>query len=151
MKNILQSDVLIKIKERIAKLAPDSQARWGKMNINGMLVHCTDQIRMTLGEIITKQRHNLLDRTLIKWLIMYVIPLPKGVAPTLPEMDQLKQGSKPEDFEKDRQTLLEYIQKFVDETDATLFSHGRLGPLNRKEWARLIYQHLNHHLEQFGV
>ncbi|WP_424351099.1 DUF1569 domain-containing protein [Lutimonas sp.] len=28
--------------------------------------------------------------------------------------------------------------------------HPFFGELNREEWARLVYKHLDHHLKQFG-
>jgi hypothetical protein len=35
--------------------------------------------------------------------------------------------------------------------DYTSQAHPMFGELNQKQWGKLIYIHLNHHLNQFGV
>ncbi|MGB8479100.1 MAG: DUF1569 domain-containing protein [Acidobacteriaceae bacterium] len=57
------------------------------------------------------------------------------------------------DFAIERQRLLESIDRFAGGGPAICTKHphfffGRLTPV---EWAALQYQHLDHHLRQFGV
>lgn len=151
MKNILQANTLAEIQTRLQALKPENKALWGKMTVHQMLAHCSDQFRMIFGEIQPKKAGSFFHRTALKWLVLYVIKAPKGKVQTLPELAPELGGSQPITFEQDRQTLLDYIQRFVDQEQATLFPHGAFGKLTRKEWARMIYSHLDHHFEQFGV
>ncbi len=137
---------------RINQLSPESKAVWGKMNVNQMICHCTDQLRGCLGELDGKtDESNFLSRSLVKWLVLYVIGIPKDV-PTSKRVDQMRDGTKPLDFETDRQTLLEFIEKTATKpVDFGWSPHFKFGVLNRTEWGILISKHLEHHLKQFGV
>ena len=137
--------------ERIGNLHPDRQADWGKMNCHQAICHLTDQLRGAMGELQWKDQKSLLKKTLVKVLAVYVISVPKNV-PTMPEVDQEKDGTKPTDFESDRVTLIAYIEKFAGTPDDFPWSpHAAFGTMNRNQWNRLTYKHLDHHLKQFGV
>ena len=137
---------------RIYQLTPEAQGLWGKMNANQMICHCTDGLRGCLGELDNKtDESNFLSRSLVKFLVLYVMPIPKNV-PTAKRVDQMQDGTKPTDFETDRKTLLEFIKKMTSKPDDFAWSpHFRFGALNRDEWGILCYKHLDHHLKQFGV
>lgn len=137
---------------RVNHLSPDAKAQWGRMSVNGMLCHCTDQLRVSLGDKGAPSREpNFLERTALKFLVLYVIPIPKNV-PTSPKVDQEIDGTKPTDFESDRKTLLEYIDRFTNApADLACTPHFKFGPMNKKEWAIMAAKHLDHHLKQFGV
>jgi hypothetical protein len=140
-----------KIVARINSLQPGSQAQWGKMNCNQAICHLTDQFRGMFGESEPTHLNSFMKKTVVKWLALYVISVPKNI-PTLPEFDQDKKGTQPTDFESDRATLLGYIDKFVSApADFKWSAHGAFGRLNRNEWNLLAYKHLDHHLRQFGV
>lgn len=138
---------------RINQLTPENQAAWGKMNVNQMLCHVTDQLRISLGEKETGQSQaNFISRTLLKFLVVRVISIPKNV-PTSPKVDQVDgDGTPPIDFQSDRKTLLEYIEKFCSTPDDFAWTpHFKFGKLTGQEWAILAHKHLDHHLKQFGV
>lgn len=84
---------------RLNRLTPESKAVWGKMTAGEMLCHCLDGSRMAVGEIAGTDRSNFFTRTIIKYLVVYAIPIPKG-APAPPEINPHKHGTKPQDFEK---------------------------------------------------
>ena len=137
---------------RINKLTPEAKGLWGKMNANQMICHCTDSLRGCLGELDNKtDESNFLSRTLIKFLVLYVMPIPKDV-PTSKRVDQMQDGTKPTDFESDHKTLLEFIEKMTSKPDDFKWSpHFKFGALSREQWGILSYKHINHHLKQFGV
>jgi hypothetical protein len=121
------------------------------MNCPQAVCHLTDQFRGMFGESEPTHLNSFMKKTVIKWLALYVIPVPKNI-PTLPEFDQEKKGTKPADFESDRRMLIGYIEKFVEApADFKWGAHGAFGKLNRNEWSILAYKHLDHHLKQFGV
>jgi hypothetical protein len=136
---------------RIERLLPESQAVWGKMNANQMMCHLTDQMRHAANERDNPASGNLFFRTLGKWLVLYVLPIPKNVK-TSPKADQMKEGTKPTDFESDRETLLAYVEKMSAlPDDFSWAAHFRFGAMNKKQWCVLTYKHADHHLRQFGV
>jgi hypothetical protein len=53
----------------------------------------------------------------------------------------------------ERQRLRESIDRFASGGSGicTKHPHFFFGPLTPVEWAVLMYQHLDHHLRQFGV
>ncbi len=152
MKNILNPEVTKEIYNRLEKISENSQRLWGKMTVNQMVCHLRDQIRLALGEINIPPQ-NVFLKPLIKYLILLGPPTPKGKVKTFPEIDQsLGNGSKPTNLENDINLLKEKIDEFIDKDESFGFSeHAAFGKLNKKQWGRLIYLHLDHHLKQFGV
>jgi len=150
--NLFEQNTKTEIIARINRLSPDAQAKWGKMNLNQMTCHVTDQFRAALGERTSAPIGGAFKQTVLKYLAIYLIPLPKNV-PTLPEIDQVAGGgTKPTDFESDRKILISYIEKFTSAPkDFAWNTHGAFGQLTGNQWAILAYKHLDHHLKQFGV
>jgi hypothetical protein len=149
--SLLETATRENIINRINQLTPENQAAWGKMNANQMLCHVTDQLRHSLNEKENPSASNLFFRTVGKWLVLYVLPIPRNVK-TSPKADQMQDGTPPTDFESDRKTLLQYIEKMVSQADDFAWaSHFRFGKFSKKEWCLFTFKHLDHHLKQFGV
>ncbi len=57
------------------------------------------------------------------------------------------------DFAVERQRLLDSIDRFSTGGPGTCTKHPHFffGPLTPAEWSSLMYQHLDHHLRQFGA
>jgi hypothetical protein len=136
---------------RINRLAPESSAAWGKMNVGEMLCHCADGIKMATGEREVADKSNFLFRTIVKSLVIYVLPMPKG-APTADEINPAKNGTQPTDFEADRRALLDAIENFCSQPeDFSWANHAAFGKLSRRQWGLIARKHIDHHLKQFGV
>jgi hypothetical protein len=64
----------------------------------------------------------------------------------------MRDETPPTDFETDRKTPLEFIEKFAAAPENFVWTpHFKFGALSRKQWGILCYKHLDHHLKQFGV
>jgi len=150
MGNILNIKDLEEIKERVADLKRDDLPLWGKMNVGEMLCHTADQVKMATGEIITKDKSTFNSRFFLKKLILLGVPAPKGKIETLPEINPQMLGSKPVNFESDRDYLLRKITEFISFEESKLCPHPTFGKLTKKQWGRFIYLHVDHHLSQFG-
>lgn len=138
--------------ERIGRIRPDSAAQWGKMSVHQMICHLTDAFKASLGEKPVTMNTGPLQRTVVKWIALYV-PLrwPKGV-PTMPEIRQGLGGTPPADFERDRKELIEIITRFAGSSGQVLsHPHPFFGQMCDREWFRWGYLHTDHHLRQFGV
>jgi hypothetical protein len=61
-------------------------------------------------------------------------------------------GTPPEEFERDRQRLVQLIEGFTKVGDpAALKPHPYFGQMSEAEWLRWGYLHADHHLRQFGL
>ncbi len=148
MKNILNEADDAEITYRIQNLSETNSRLWGNMDMQQMLLHCTTQLKLALGEISHKQQGPSLMRSKLgKWLLFSNIPWPKG-ATTPGEMNMETTTLSQTEIEIEKRELLIYLEKVKKQTH--LKAHPFFGELDRKEWARLIYKHLDHHLKQFG-
>jgi hypothetical protein len=151
MPNLLEPETLGRIRARILDLRPDSPREWGKMTVLQALAHMADQLRIPSGEISAKDVSNFVSRHIVKNLVLAGMPAPKGKVATVAELDQRTGGTPPTTFEADKTKLLVLIDWLVSlPADAKLPAHPFFGTMSKRQWARLAYTHLDHHLRQFG-
>jgi hypothetical protein len=150
MKNLFEAARVEEVNERMANLRPDSERLWGKMNPSQMLAHCTAGFEMAVGEICPPRIliGRLLGPLAKKSLIVNGKPMGRN-SPT----DKSVLVTDERDYVVERQRLRESIDRFVAGGPGicTKHPHFFFGPLTPVEWAALMYQHLDHHLRQFGV
>lgn len=133
---------------RAKKLTPDTKAGWGKFNASGMLAHLNDSYRMCLGELKVPSKNLPLRYPVIKQLVIYVLPFPKG-APTAPEL-LLRCGSASLADEQKAMSLMFDKLGAVKHGDP-LQEHPAFGVLSHRAYGVLMANHTDHHLRQFGV
>ena len=146
----------LQILDRLGKIQPSSQRRWGRMTAHQAIVHLADSFRVTIGEKPASQaRISLtpipLPRGFVKWVAIDLpFPWPRGVK-TRPEVDQEKGGTRPRTFEADLKELQRLVERFTRQPrDFEYQSHPMFGLMSEAEWQRWAYLHLDHHLRQFG-
>ncbi|MGB0431359.1 MAG: DUF1569 domain-containing protein [Bacteroidia bacterium] len=150
-KSIFNTQDFNPIISRIKSLEPDASKKWGKMNINQMVCHLADQLRMALGTIEYRDKSTFFSRTVIKFLAVHIINAPPEKVQTLHELDQKRGGTEPLEFENDKEVLLAMLNEiFALPKDFNYQAHGMFGPMTRNQWGKLIYKHLDHHLRQFS-
>lgn len=140
------------ILERLRNVQPGSTARWGEMSVHQMICHLADAFRMAMGEMPVKPVTGPLQRSVLKWVAIY---LPMRWPPrirTTPEIDQRLAGTKPIDFAADVARLEALLEAFSAPTRSfDLRPHPIFGPLSDAEWLRWGWLHMDHHLRQFGA
>jgi len=147
MANIFDSAEREAILGRIGRLTAATQPKWGRMNVGQMVVHCDLQLKLALGELVGEPMKTPVGRFPLKQLALYVLPVPRGV-PTMPELRDPVAG----DWQQDRENLKTDIAKVVAKDRTRPWPvHPAFGTLSVSQWARLIRDHLDHHLRQFGV
>jgi len=147
IKNLFDPVVKQEIIERINKLSAQTQRQWGKMDVAQMLAHVQQPIEVAYGKRELKSH----------WLLKLIGPLFKT---KLYNGQPYKQGLPTDrsyvmtgtvkDFEKEKQQLLELIDRFhnANLTDAR---HPVFGVFTKEQWSLATWKHLDHHLRQFGV
>src|SRR5262245_29855667 len=137
MKSFLSQRDKTEILERLSKVQPESQRRWGRMTSHQMICHLSDSFKFTLGEKKNSSDSNFLTRTVGKWVALYApLPWPHGVK-TMPEMDQEIGGTPPDEFDRDWRGLVTLIERFTTpEKDIEQLPHPFFGEMTEAEWMR---------------
>lgn len=149
MKSLYEPAVADEVRERIARLRPDSARQWGKMNVAQALAHCALAMENALGDT-TFPRHPL-GRLIGGWakrrLIVKGKPMGRG-APTHPSVAVKDERN----FAVERKRLRRAVDRFTSGPAAcTRHAHFFFGAMTPTEWATFMYVHLDHHLRQFDV
>ena len=132
---------------RANSLSPSSASRWGHLTAPAMLCHITDSLRMATGELPTRSKNSVLRHWPLKYLIVYLMPFPKG-APTAPEL----RARAPGEWDAEQANFSSAIERFAArDRGLPLPEHPAFGTLSARAWGVLGYRHLDHHLRQFGV
>jgi hypothetical protein len=147
VKNLFDPDVKQSIINRINKLNAQTQPKWGKMNVSQMLAHVQMPIMIAFGTHQPKGSFLLrLIGPLFKSKLWDNTPWKQGL-PTDPTF--IMTGSV-KDFEKEKQALLEMLNRFT-ESNIAGERHPIFGKLSKMNWSKATWKHLDHHLQQFGV
>jgi hypothetical protein len=122
------------------------------MSASQMICHLSDGFRMYMNLKPVSPTHLPYPRTVLKWVALWApIPWPKGLK-TVPELDQQAGGTRPEEFDSDVRELEGLVERFTRRPkDFQWQPHPQFDQLSEKEWNRLAYLHMDHHLQQFGV
>jgi hypothetical protein len=133
--------------DRIDKLKANTKPKFGKMNVNQMVCHCTDQIRLALNTIKAEEYGGLTSKEVMLLANKgKTVPVAKGLG-------QVEGGgTQPTNLENDIVLLKQHILEFFElEKDFNFGAHPYFGKLNKEKWTRITNYHLNHHLSQFNV
>ena len=150
MKSLFEATRVEEVQRRIAQLKPDSSRLWGIMTPAQALAHCSASIGMAEGKITPPRilMGRLLGPMAKKSVITNGMPIRRNA---MTEKSCVVADER--DFVVEKQRLYESIDHFASCGPAicTRHPHFFFGPLTANEWAVLMYQHLDHHLRQFGV
>jgi hypothetical protein len=150
MKSVRDEECRNELIGRIESLNADAKPIWGKMNVDQMLSHLVHAGELPFVESVPNVS-SWMSRTIIKPLVLYVLPMPKEVK-TSPEIDQLQKGRRPEGFDIDKAKAIDLINRLGTlDPDHDCLCHPFFGKMSAKEWALIAHKHIDHHLRQFGV
>lgn len=142
----MTSEEFASINQRIDLLDESNLPLWGKMNSNQMICHCTDLIRISLGEKEVSANDN--------WKIEEITEMRKAgkTIPTIKGFDQVEGGgTQPTNFNADKETLKKIVVRYYQLEPSFEFSpHPFFGKMDKTKWTVHIIWHLDHHLKQFG-
>lgn len=149
MKSLFDESVYLEITERLAKLQSDTPRQWGKMEAVSMVRHCNLVLSASLGPAPRKRAlMSYLFRKVAKKQYVYSAVYKKN-GYTAPAFVVTKAGN----LDTERTELLKKIVAFRTAGEAAYENrlHAFFGRLTGQEWGMLQYNHLNHHLTQFGL
>jgi hypothetical protein len=132
---------------RVDHLVATTPPRWGRFTAPRMVSHLIASVRIALGDESAAVRTGIMSTGLVRYLLIYVMPWPKG-APTAPEM----LARAPESWLSDVAALKALLARAAaNGPSGTWAMHPAFGRLSPRDWGALIHKHVNHHLTQFGV
>ncbi|KJD31501.1 hypothetical protein PK35_13880 [Tamlana nanhaiensis] len=152
MKSIFEDEAKTEIISRLDKLTENSQANWGKMNVNQMIIHCTKPIEVSLGEK-PLEKPNLVMRLLFKMVSSSLYndkPWKQGL-PTAKEYITTNINS--DTFVSNKALLKTKIEQMSQSKSyfEPKRKHPYFGTFTADQWGQSNYKHLDHHLRQFGA
>jgi Protein of unknown function (DUF1569) len=136
------------VTQRMERLRPDTQPLWGKMNPAQALAHCSTAMEMAVGKIHPPRM--FIGRILGPLVKRKVLAGPMSRnAPTAKILVVADQR----DLAAERERLRSLVAQFAaaGPQGCTTHPHVFFGNLTPDEWAALMYKHVDHHLQQFGV
>jgi hypothetical protein len=151
MKNLLDSQTVESLVQRVHQLGPDTKPQWGSMTATEMLLHCNKIHQQLLSPSTTqKKKKTSLKQYAVRWVVLYIMPhFPKGAQ--APKQMHTKGTITNADFEAQKQQFIEIVRRFPEHTAPIAHRHPYFGNLNTKQWGRAGWKHVDHHLRQFGV
>jgi hypothetical protein len=132
---------------RINSLTAESQALWGKMSVDQMLKHANETIIVAFGE--TEVKVNFVLRLLGRMLKKKAFNSDFGKnSPTAKEF--IFTGHY--DFGEAKTELIKNFNRFTQgHQSITVMNHPFWGKMTYEDWNKLMWNHIDHHLRQFGV
>ena len=149
MKSLFNQSDNKEIVDRINTLTPGSGSKWGKMNVSQMLAHAQVPLKVAFGEL-------KLQRTftgfLFGWIAKKKLTREGEVRRNMPT-DKNFVVTEQRNFEEEKDKLIVLVRRFVQSGPAGISRemHPFFGKLTMDEWDKLMWNHLDHHLRQFGV
>lgn len=133
---------------RVGRLTSESRPLWGRFTAPEMVCHVSTGLRQGLREADLGPPVGPFIRAPLNWLVIHVLPWPKGKAKAPPEM----LATRPTTWAADLAALLDLIQRFGARGPAGAWPESKVfGRISGHSWGVLQHKHLDHHLRQFGV
>jgi hypothetical protein len=150
MKSLFEAARVEEVKQRMARLTPDSKRQWGRMNAAQAVAHCSAAMEMAMGDSIPPRM--LLGRIIGRMVKPMALRDDEPMRRNSPTAKVLVVQDE-RDLGTERKRLRGLIDRFAEAgpKGCTTHPHTFFGPLTPEEWARLMYKHLDHHLRQFGA
>ncbi|MCX6351923.1 MAG: hypothetical protein NTX03_08670, partial [Bacteroidetes bacterium] len=132
-------------------LTPTHKTQWGKRNVNQGIRHMNMALDIPTGDLDpTIAKKPPMPKWLLKFFLLNAKP-PKGGAETFKEMNMVANGINPDNFEKEKADLLQKVDAFSKKKDGLIPENKIAGKFSRDDWGKLTYNHMDHHLRQFGA
>ncbi|MBC7890182.1 MAG: DUF1569 domain-containing protein [Ferruginibacter sp.] len=149
MKSLFDTSTYNEVIMRLNNLTPQSQRKWGKMDVAQMLAHSIEAFKVPLSK---KKLPRVFIGRLLGWIIKSKLynDIPwKQNLPTSPAFIIKDQRI----FETEKKKLYELIEAFYTTGPDGISKHPHpfFGSFTSDQWGKSMYKHLDHHFQQFGV
>ncbi|NHE56011.1 DUF1569 domain-containing protein [Cyclobacterium plantarum] len=146
---VLDKTEITKLIRRVNSLSPDKRPFWGKMNATEMLHHCNlaNQRILSWNKPVNP---GTFKQKFMKFLVLHVLPgFPRNVKTAAPFETRGKINTQA--FENEKELFKTGLLEFAKPGKIFSAPHPYFGPLNTRDWGRVVWMHVDHHLRQFGL
>ena len=135
-----------------AQLNADAIPLWGKMNVQQMVEHMADYVRIASGktpmQVVTEPER--LPR--MQGFLMSEKPFPENTPNALlPDTPPAVKHKTLENAITELQEEIEYFFQQAEQVPEQQHANPFFGVLNWEQQVQLLHKHATHHLRQFGV
>ena len=154
MENIAQKAHFLQTEytKALTQLDADAPRKWGKMNVQQMIEHMSDYVRIASGrtqmEIVTPEDKLPRMQGFLESEKPFMENTPNVLMPDDPT--PVKHTSK-EDAVKELQSEIDYFFETHNNDPAKKTANPFFGMLNYDQQVQLLHKHAVHHLKQFGA
>ena len=149
MKSIFNKAENSEIIERVNKLSSETQPVWGKMDVSQMLAHIHEPLLVMTGD---KKLSFTLMGILMGGYLKKKFLRERGFGKNLPTHSEFKMVDKKQ-FKAEQSKVIALLNLLHEKGPSvvTKNKHPFFGKMTQDEWSDMMYIHMNHHLNQFGV
>lgn len=148
MRSIFSDNERRRLHRRIDRLVPGAPRRWGRMTAHQMVCHLTDSVESAFDEEPEAPGTGPLSRQPLKWLVLNVLPWPRGSMQSPERLTRRRPSAWPADV----RALHDALERLAArDPRAEWPTSDVFGKLSRREWGVLLRTHIHHHLKQFGA
>lgn len=138
--------------DALKALDPDTKPLWGHMNVQQMIEHMSDSIRIANGKnphrILTQEEHLPKMKEFLMSEKEFRPNTKNALMSDTPPYIRLRdKAAAIAELELELGYFMEHFEKNPGSTVTNPF----WGELNFQEWIQLLHKHAVHHLKQFGV
>lgn len=151
MENVFDAKQAQEYINRINKLTPETQRKWGKMSVDQVLAHLNVAYTF-IFEPEKLPKPNRIAKFFLKNFVKPKIVNDRPYKQSLPTSPVFIIADE-RNFEEEKKKLIGNIQR-VQQLGKDAFEgkvNSNFGKMTAQEWNNMLAKHLNHHLEQFGV
>lgn len=147
-KTVFNEEARAALIARVMRVKTGMKPQWGRFNAVQMLRHVGAGVEMALGELKVQPKKGPLRNALARWLVIdSPMPMPKG-APTATELISQPTAG----VEEEQARLHAALERLAARDQASEWAeHPAFGKLDGRQWGKLTWKHIDHHLRQFGV
>jgi hypothetical protein len=148
MNNLYNLSDVNGILERVEKLAPDADRKWGKMNVAQMLAHLNAFLEIGLN--LNTEKRMFIGRVLGRFFKSRYVSEKQFSKNSPTGKNFIFNGH--QDFEKEKRKAISLVKQFYENgpEKCTKQPHQFFGKLTPNEWAIVQWKHFDHHLRQFN-
>lgn len=138
--------------KRLAAIPEDAPRKWGKMNVQQMIEHMSDSVRIANG----KDPHKVVSAPenieRMRGFMMSEKPFKENTVNVLlrEEPEELRHINTHHALKELQREIDDFFKTFEGEEEKTI-TNPFFGELNMREWVQLLHKHAMHHLNQFGA
>ena len=153
MENIAGKAAFIKTEftKKLAQLDPNAKPLWGKMNVQQMIEHVADYIRISNGrnphEIVTAEEHM---PKMVAFLESEKHMRENTPNPLLPDEPPAVKHTTVSEAITDVQKEIDHLFEVFEKDKELKTTHPFFGNLDYEHTIQILYKHTAHHLRQFG-